>query len=251
MYITGHCFISDDCELWPSQTIYGDGIGFITFPDYARGHDVGYQQCFIARQRSENQELAVSHLLADWWVHYGPGDERTRKGWAYRKMGIFAKMYKEFFATAERQGMRDPLLERDSIRGFSHTMVEYSIDTWISRKRPVERYFHTVQQGVSAIDTGQLAAHLGYIADEFDMDGEVFRHDLQSFQERVGRARNTGDWVLFAGLKKFGLTQSPQSLNLLASCIDRGLAQISDQDMESMLGECVEFVRSRTLSNRI
>ncbi|WP_339431385.1 MULTISPECIES: hypothetical protein [unclassified Pseudomonas] len=251
MYITGHCFISDGCKLWSSQDIYGEGVGYITFPDYARGHDIGYQQCFIPRQRSESQELAVSHLLADWWVHYGPGDERARKGWAYRKMGIFSKLYDEFFATAESRGMRNPLIERDSYRGFSHTMVEYSIDTWISRNQPVERYFRTVQQGVSAIDTRQLAQNLGFMADKFDMDGQVFRHDLQSFQERVGRAGNTGEWVLFAGLKKFGLAQSPQSLSLLASCIDRGLAQISDQDMTSMLGECIEFVRSRTLSNRI
>ncbi|CAH0305714.1 hypothetical protein [Pseudomonas brassicacearum] len=251
MYITGHCFISDACGLWANRKIYGEGIGYITFPDYARGHDVGYQQCFIARQRSESQELAVSHLLADWWVHYGPGDERTRKGWAYRKMGIFAKMYDDFFSTAENQGLRNPSVERDSYRGFSHTMVEYSIDTWISRTQPVEHHFHTVQQGISAIDTGQLTRHLGFMADEFDMDSEVFRSDLQSFQERVSRAGNTGDWVLFAGLKKFGLTHCPQSLNLLGECIDRGLAQISDQDMTSMLGECVEFVRSRTLSNRI
>lgn len=89
------------------------------------------------------------------------------------------------------------------------------------------------------------------MTDEFDMSSEAFCSDLKNFQERVSRAANTGDWVLFAGLKKFGLTHCPQSSSLLGECIDRGLEQISDQDMTSMLGECVEFVRSRTLSNRI
>ncbi|MFA0926077.1 hypothetical protein RA263_17430 [Pseudomonas syringae pv. tagetis] len=251
MYITGHCFISDACGLWESRKIYGDAVGYITFPDYARGHDVGYQQCFIPRRRSESQELVVSHLLADWWVHYGPRQERTRKGWAYRKMGIFAKMYDDFFSSAESNGLRNPALERDSYRGFSHTMVEYSIDTWISRTQSVEHYFHLTKEGVNAIDTEQLSQHLGFIADEFDMTSDIFCSDLKSFKERVDRADCTADWVLFAGLKKFGLTHCPHSLMLLGDCIDRGLEQISDQDMTSMLGECIEFVHSRTLANRI
>lgn len=248
MYIVGHVVIA---ELAAPRTLNLDDAGCVALmlPDIVRCHDWGYDWCLNSRPGSSAGHLLRLHMLADWFIHFGAGATRERSGWAYRKMAVYARQYDAFFAAAAARGLRSGP-PGDSRRGFSHTFVEYSVDTWLIRNGYFEGRFAPIQGALGQVGRPQGAGSVGWILDTMAAEGARsdspdLAADALSFGDRVARSRVPEELVYRAGVKKFGLADHDASIDLVAATLDEGLARIPDDEMHLVVNEAARFLALR------
>jgi hypothetical protein len=186
------------------------------------------------------------HMLADWFIHYGDGVVRERVGWAYRKMSVYAREYDTFFSAAAARDLHhgEPA---DSRRGFSHTLIEYSIDTWLVRNGYFDGHFDSVRDALGRIGCEQGVGSLSWIRETMDIeriksDSPDFTADASSFADRVARSSNPEEFVYRAGVKKFALRDCGASIDLVADTIDTGLKKIPDDEMRGIVDQAARFL---------
>jgi hypothetical protein len=255
MYIVGHYVITalSGCDAFD---VGDDRSVSVMLPDYLTCHDWGYERCFEAVPDSVEGRLIRAHLLGDWFIHYGSGRERQRSGWAYQKMAIFAREYDSFFAHASDRDLRDAGQPPDSRRGFSHTMVEYSIDTWLALNGHFSDQFAAVQRSLGSLgnrDVGvgswqwieQVAS-----AEGVRSSSPAWADHVKSFASRVLTSTGPQDLAYRAGVKKFGLADRPESIALVADTINRGLSKFPSSEMQSAIEQTAAFV-SHHLKSRV
>ncbi|MEZ4315217.1 MAG: hypothetical protein R3F14_44950 [Polyangiaceae bacterium] len=229
--------------------VFGDDVAALMLPDIARCHDWGYDTCLDDRPVSTAGELLRLHMLADWFIHFGEGTTRERSGWAYRKMGVYAREYDAFFASAAARGLREGP-PGDSRRGFSHTMMEYSIDTWLIRNGHFEGRFRSVQDVLGRVGRGSGLVSVDWARRTLAVagarsDSPDLAADALSFGERVLSSRGPEELVYRAGVKKFGLQDSDASVELMKATLDEGLARIPDAELRLVVQEAAEFLSRR------
>lgn len=247
MYIVGHTVITDQSQLPKCDPFSLSGIALM-LPDYVRCHDWGYDRCFSKQPETEAGRLIRSHMLADWFVHYGDGPQREKKGWAYRNMTVYAKAYDDFRGEAARRKLRENVEMTDSRRGFCHTMVEYSIDTWLSDLGLVDSKFsflvHTYGQLGEESGIGSAGSVRRMIEQEgIELINENLEQDIHSFGRRVRESKSPIEFAYRAGVKKFGLEDSDESVALMAEFISNGLKRLDHLELERFLTDCVSFLR--------
>ena len=241
MYILGHWAATRASQAFEPGALTGDGMVALMLPDVARCHEWGYATCFDASGDADpSHRLMRAHMLGDWYVHYGSGRERIRRGWAYRTMGVFARLYREFFETAEEAGMRPRGASRDSVRGFSHTMVEYSIDTWVADSLPeAAEGFAAAKEALADLPLPTLTATLDAAGADYPLDklGEGAR----SFSRRVRAADRPQELAYRAGVKKFGLS-GDSAVAYVESFIRRGMQEIPRAEFDSTFAGTARFI---------
>ena len=246
MYIVGHCVITDIAKS-SSFDVYGSHSVALMLPDVVRCHDWGYERCFQSRPTSVAGQLIRMHMLEDWFIHYGETTVRERVGWAYRKMAVYAREYDGFFSTAAARGLRHHGEPPDSRRGFSHTMIEYSIDTWLAHKGYFKDHFAGVRDALGSVGCKQGVGSLDWIAQTIDAEDITtsspdWRADAKSFGDRVRKSGSPEEFVYRAGVKKFGLEECSASIDLVADVISAGLAKIPDDEICRTVNQAARFL---------
>lgn len=246
MYIIGHCETTAATGIFADDDVTGPGITALMLPDYARCHDWGYAQCFNPCPEERLAMLVRAHILGDWWVHFGDSSEKVRRGWAYRRMGVFASRYDRFFSEATAAGLRAAGPPNDTVRGFSHTMMEYSIDTWLSEKFDQARFLRIKESVARLTNTnGGLSVEIGHLLTDFGLaiDHEQLIQDANDFVHRVAISESPHDFACWAGAKKFGLRPCLKARDYVRRFLEEANAEIDDGEYSDVVARIVEFMR--------
>ena len=249
MYVVGHFVVTERTNLFSDEELYGSGACALMLPDYVRCHDWGYLHCFQGDALPETVDGALirAHLLGDWYVHYGEGMERKKRGWAYRNMAVYSRRYHEFFERAARMGIREDAAPADSPQGFSHTMVEDTIDTYLATQGTFDSRFPRVRSRLGQLGRSEGDGSHDWIRRTLDQNriehnSPDLAGDVESFRERVDWSTGAEELAYWAGVKKFGLTFCSDSVAFLRSFLADGLSEIPGTQVASLIEECAAFV---------
>jgi hypothetical protein len=248
MYIVGHFIITERSGALAPERIYGDGAAALAFPDYVLCHDWGYERCFVSEPLSPDGIMIRAHLLGDWYVHYGEQTvERKKIGWAYRRMGVYARRYDEFFAGATRLGLRDNVPPKDSVRGFSHTMMEYTIDTFLAEQGEFNSQFDAVRGALKKLGGEEGIGSGPWIDETIRREGVAvstadMAADITSYSTRVSKSTRPSEFAYRAGIKKFGLRPCDESMRYVSRFIGDGLNEVPGDELSGIIDGAAEFV---------
>ena len=241
MYIVGHCYITEQSRTFPEESIYDDGLPLLMLPDYVDCHHWAYERAWEAD--SEEMRLIQAHMIADWWVHFGPAHTEPRKkvGWAYRRMKIATRMYKEFFGHAAAEGLRSPGEPADHVRGFAHSMLEYAIDTYLCRKGVFDPHFESAQRAIRRIEdfpsVQSTIDRLRIVCEVPDLPAEVL-----SYHTRADLSVEPEQFAFYAAARKFGLHVAPESADFVRGYQERILKALDVDEVERiirMMADCL------------
>jgi hypothetical protein len=247
MYIVGHLVITEKSGVFADDTLYGDGVLPLMLPDYVRCHDWGYARCFKTKKFTLKQLLIEAHMLGDWYVHYRePSDNPKHMGWAYQRMRPYASRYERFFAEAAQRGLREDVPPRDSVRGFSHTMMEYSIDTFLVRRGDFDGRFETVRSILGRLALADGVGSERWLNHTLKQD-TIPKHravsdEVNIYRERVLACKHAEEFAFRAGVYKFGLKPGEESVAFVKSFIDEGIQEIPAAEISDVVDEAAEFV---------
>lgn len=220
-----------------------DGIATLMLPDYANCHEWGYDH--YAGLSSGEGALIQAHMAADWVVHFGPlgGQPRMRTGWAYRRMGIAARRYKDFFTSAQRQGLRESAEPNDSVRGFSHSMIEYCVDTYLCHRGALDRHFASIQEGLARNVTVETATSvLAMLGAQYDR--RSLGVSLTDYRARAIKAQSPEELAYYAAARKFGLRVDRDSLPFVGAYLEAFLHELDVDELEAVCVHAASAVRS-------
>jgi hypothetical protein len=248
MYIVGHCFVASQSGLFDESEIYGPGLRTLMLPDYTSCHDWAYAQAWETGG-VRALELVRAHMIGDWVVHYGTSraEPRVRRGWVYARMGPAVAFYDEFFTAATRAGLRADEPPRDSKRGFSHSMVEYAIDTWLSRRGVFDAWFEPARAELLEIrGDGGLAALLGALGIESPLTGEpaALAAEVAGYRDGVERSTAPEDFAFHGAARKFGLVPGEESRAFVASYQDRLLEELDGDEIATVCDLTVDAMKA-------
>jgi hypothetical protein len=247
MYIVGHVITAVCSGVIEPGQICDDGVFALMLPDYLNCHDWGYDNCFARSADALDRLLINTHLLGDWYVHFGADvRERKRVGWAYRRMGVYARLYEEFFTRATHLNLRDEGEYADSVRGFSHTMMEYSVDTFLARRGDFEPFFVPVKTALQRLNKKEGPGSAEWVERTIEQQGivteEASLSEIESFRSRVEQSSNAEEFALRAGVKKFRLKNCEESIHFLRTYIDEGLAVITESELLELINNTADFI---------
>lgn len=244
MYILGHVYVSQFLQSVDYDFAVNDGVRALMLPDYADSHAFAYEHAW-SMDTDALGRLIRSHIAGDWWVHFGDNlDERAhRRGWAYRRMGVIARLFEDFYQKAYEKGLCETPEPNDSRRGWSHTMMEYSIDTYLARTGCMDDSFAQVRKQL-----GDLAAHADEVSTLFEEQqvrpwGQAtWRHAL-AYSMRVAISNAPEDFAVIGAVGKFGLDYSAESRKHVVDYQNRIVDEVDAAEYESILGAMGDFVR--------
>ena len=248
MYIVGHLVITEKSGVFAGDTLYGDGALALMLPDYARCHDWGYERCFKTKNFTLKQLLIGAHMLGDWYVHYGhPSDTPSHSGWAYQRMRPYAGRYQRFFSEAAQLGLRDDVPPRDSIRGFGHTMMEYSVDTFLVRRGDFDGRFEIIRSVLGRLGATDSVGSKKWLYQTLEQDAiptqpYVLNREIAIYRQRVLACRNAEEFAFRAGVYKFGLKPGDESVAFVKSFIDEGMQEIPAAEISDVVDQAAAFV---------
>lgn len=217
-------------------------------PDYVRCHDWGYERCFKTKSFTLKQLFIEAHMLADWYVHYGEVSETPKHaGWAYQAMRPYARRYDRFFKEAARRGLRADVPPRDSVRGFGHTMMEYTIDTFLVRRGDFDGRFEKIRSILGQLGVADSIGSekwLNETLESEDIPGEreVISREIKIYRERVLACKDAEEFAYRAGAYKFGLKPCEESVAFVKSFIDEGMQEIPAAEISEVVEGAAEFV---------
>lgn len=246
MYIVGHYITTKLTNLFSNNTLNSSYGIALYLPDFVRCHDWGYENCFSMPTHTESQALIKAHMLGDWYVHFGPSSLKSKRGWAYKRMNVFAKKYDIFYKEAFEKNLFLNTSSRDSIRGFSHTMMEYCIDTYLSSKIDhqgfidIKNIFTDLGNQNSSWSTKSIENNLKHwgISGNFDQ----LETDIDSFKNRILLSNSAMELAYRAGVKKFHLVDSPESIQYVADIIHDGLERIGTNELDDIISDVTNFI---------
>ena len=238
MYIVGHCYVAEKSRVFPPHYPSAQGIGLLMLPDYVNCHDWGYEH--YKELTGQDGMLVRAHLVTDWLVHFGTLDvrPRQRRGWAYRRMGLASTFYDEFFKLAFDRHLSNSPEPKDSMRGFSHSMIEYCIDSAICRRGWFDsRFGSAVTEALQALNFQTVQKILEELSIVVSNENDL-QTEIASYAARIIIARDPEDLVLLAAARKFGLQVTTESAQFVRGFISRLLEIISNEEIDHVCEEC-------------
>ncbi|MGL5441517.1 MAG: hypothetical protein ACRDDJ_03505, partial [[Mycobacterium] stephanolepidis] len=155
MYIVGHALTVTETII-DTDELLETGLRALMLPDYADSHSYAYSRAWFT-DGDPQARLIRGHIAGDWWIHFGDDISRpaVRRGWAYKRMGTIVEYYKEFYTRAYDLGLSQSSVPNDSKRGWAHSFVEYSVDTYICRYMFDDRLHQAIREQL-----GDIAKHM-------------------------------------------------------------------------------------------
>lgn len=214
-------------------------------PDFADSHAFAYTHAW-EREGDTDSRLIRSHIAGDWWIHFG--DDLTqparRRGWAYLRMGVIARRYEEFYALAHERGLVPTAVPNDSRRGWAHSMLEYSVDTYLARRGALDDAFDDIRRQL-----GSLQAHAEEVRallarqQVLPWRQEAWRGALD-YSVRVALADSPEEIGLLGAAGKFGLDYSPASRALVREFQSQVVQDVGAEEYETVIRAMHGFVAS-------
>lgn len=244
MYILGHAYLTRDVKSVDHDFSINEGIRALMLPDFADSHAFAYEHAW-SMHADDVGRLIRSHIAGDWWVHFGDNLEEParRRGWAYRRMGVISRLHETFYKEAYEKGLCDTPEPNDSRRGWAHTMLEYSIDTYLARTGVMDDVFPALHRQL-----GNLAAHADEVCALFEQQQvrpwsqATWRHAL-AYSMRVAISSAPEDLAVIGAVGKFGLDYSDESRKHVLSYQHRIVDEVGAEEYEEVLRSMAAFVR--------
>lgn len=244
MYVIGHAYLTEQVRGVDLEYSTGQGARALMLPDFADSHAFAYTHAWEPRSTDADSRLIRSHIAGDWWIHFG--DEvvapARRRGWAYLRMGVVARQYETFFRQAFELGLRDDATPNDSRRGWAHSMLEYSVDTYLCQRGRMDAHFDSLRR-----ELGNLAGHHGEVRAMFEQQ-QVDRwsrrtwHHAMDYSLRVALAETPEDIAVIGALGKFDLDYSPEAREFLRGYQRQVVAAVGADEYEDILRHMARFV---------
>jgi len=243
MYILGHVYASRSMPSVAYDFTTTEGMRALMIPDYADSHAFAYEHAW-SMDADTYGRLIRSHIAGDWWIHFGENlDEGARRrGWAYYRMGVIARHYEEFYQLAYERGLCDTPEPNDSRRGWAHTMMEYSVDTYLARTGRMDDEFQRVREQLA-----NLAAHADEVTALFEQQQvhpwsqATWRHAL-AYSMRVALSTAPEDFAVIGAVGKFGLDYSVESRKFVLDYQHRIVDELDRAEYEDVLRAVSTFV---------
>jgi hypothetical protein len=158
-------------------------------------------------------------------------------------MGVVSRLYEEFYRTAYEKGLCDTPEPNDSRRGWSHTMMEYSIDTYLARSGRMDDGFPAMREQL-----GGLSGHVAEVAELFTQQqvrpwSQATWQHAQAYSLRVALSRAPEDFAVIGAVGKFGLDYTDESRKHVLAYQHRIVDEIDADEYERILRAMSDFVR--------
>lgn len=247
MFIFGHLWTIAHADLFPGADVLGgDHLLELLLPDIVSCHDWAYDEIWGPCDPAVPKALVRAHILGDAIVHFGPRHDPARRktGWAYRQMGIVARGYKEFYRhAAEQDWLRErSLVPTDTRRGWAHSIVEYSIDQFLTDTRIDARTFARVKAAIGRELEGpeRIDALLGTLGVRAS---KPHPEQARRYLSAMVRAQMPDELHLRGLAVKFGLIESEEVLAYLRSWTRAVVMVLGREHMEQVVAEQVTVLR--------
>ena len=244
MYVIGHAYLTDQVRGVDVEYSTGQGARALMLPDFADSHAFAYTHAWDPHSTDADSRLIRSHIAGDWWIHFGDDvvSPARRRGWAYLRMGVVARRYETFFRQAFELGLRDTEVPNDSRRGWAHSMLEYSVDTYLCQRGRMDAHFESLRR-----ELGNLADHHQEVRTMFEQQ-QVDRWSRRTwghamdYSLRVALAEDPEDIAVVGALGKFDLDYSPAAREFLRGYQREVVAAVGADEYEDILGHMARFV---------
>jgi len=242
VFVLGHLISAHRSGAFPDVDLRNGELGMAAMlPDLLSCHDWGYSVSWSLAGAGPQADLVLAHMIGDAVVHFGQrwqGRDRKR-GWAYVRMGIVARRFDEFHEYAERLGWRQPNLPRESRRGWAHTMVEYSIDQWISDRSDVTALFEHVRS--SALDTARDLSWVSDLVEQYVIrPSKPIETQPYRYCGALSRSEQPDEFHLRGLASKFLLTETAECLSWLREWLRTIWMTVGEDEMSDVLRSLVE-----------
>ncbi|WP_217548942.1 hypothetical protein [Streptomyces sp. GbtcB6] len=214
-------------------------------PDFADSHAFAYTRAW-EKEGDTDSRLIRSHIAGDWWIHFGDNltEPARRRGWAYLNMGVVARRYEEFYALAHERGLAPTPVPNDSRRGWAHSMLEYSVDTYIARRGTLDHGFDAIKQQLGSLQAhGDEVQALLATQQVSPWSQEAWRHACE-YSIRVALAESPEDIAVLGAAGKFGLDYSPESRALVREFQSHVVDSVGSDEYETVIRAMHDFVSS-------
>lgn len=239
MFVFGHLCTTADSRVFRKVNIQeGEGLLGLMFPDFVACHDWAYQSSWALQPDNITAQLIKAHIIEDAVIHFGPvwSVPNRKQGWAYRKMGILARSYKEFFERAARDGflLQDDSQPIDSLRGWAHTLIEYSVDQYLTDTRDLGHAFDSIRRVL-----GNVNQHMSWVEDTFSRLGvqpsKPFPAQPLRYASILASAQAPDEFHLRGLAAKFRLRDSEEVLHWLRQILRHVNQTVGADDMEDII----------------
>ncbi|GLZ50073.1 hypothetical protein Acsp06_62580 [Actinomycetospora sp. NBRC 106375] len=224
------------------EYLLGDGMRPLMLPDYADTHLFAYEHAW-GMGSDLNGRLIRSHIAGDWWIHFGDrlAEPARRRGWAYYRMGTIARMYEQFYRDACEKNLCAAPDPNDSRRGWAHTMVEYSVDTFLARTGWFDGAFNGIQERLADLLSNQEAwCRLLSTQRVNPSDARVWERTRQ-YSAQVARSESPEDLAVMGAIGKFGLEFTREAREHVVRYQDKILAEVPEEEYWEILGSMTKF----------
>jgi hypothetical protein len=247
MFLVGHLHTVVEGDCAALKRLLSTDVMPLLLPDVCDTHAPLYDRLPSWQPRGLSEWLLYSHMLGDWIVHFGPviARGRGRRGWAYQRMAVASALYDEFFVAACHAGLRPDSKPSDSRRGFSHTLVEYSIDTVVTRMRVYDSVFAPLRAALlDQLTLNAMLAHCASFGLSSHIDVAALGAKVECFADRIARSSAPDDLARWAGVRKFGLERCAESAKFVGTYINAVTDALRGDDILDTLEICCERVRA-------
>jgi hypothetical protein len=247
MFIFGHVITAADSHIFGrGDLLAGEGVLGLMFPDLVSCHEWGYRASWDLDPSSPTATLIKAHMIGDAVVHYGArwAEPNRRRGWAYRRMGIVSRAYNAFFARARAEGLLicPDGYRPDSVRGWAHTIIEYTVDQFLTDTRRLDESFQSIRAEFTRISgridwIEETLAQLGIAA------GKPFPAQPLRYARCLADATEPDEFHLRGLIVKFGLVESAEVIGWLRGMLRSVIGTIGREEMEDVVGLLGDVVR--------
>ncbi|MFS0752927.1 hypothetical protein [Oceanobacillus sp. 1P07AA] len=220
MFLFGHILTAKNSNLIGRLDVAkGEGVVALMLPDILSSHDWAYNKSWNIDPNKEGALLIQAHIIGDAVIHFGKEWDKplVKRGWAYKNMKYIAGDYYNFFNKAKRMDYIKPnKIINDSIRGWSHTMVEYTIDQYLTDNFILEESFDNIKKVFS-----ETTHNLSFLSDsvvDYGIETSKPFPDQPLRYSNIIKNSNSPDEFHLRGLAaKYGLKENDDVIDWLRS----------------------------------
>lgn len=243
MFLIGHVYTAAQSSVFKGINLAeGEGVVEIMLPDILSSHDWSYENCWYMGNNN-TKTLIQAHIIGDAVVHYGDkwDEQHIRKGWAYKNMHYIVKEYNNFYKYAKNEGYLIENNSRDSLRGWAHTLIEYSIDQYLTDTIDFSKAFFSIKKAFENINLQKIK---DIIIDNNMKPAKPFPQQPLRYSSVIVNSMEPDEFHLRGLLEKFGLMQSNEAINWVRSFLRNIIQDIGIENMNEIISQLINVIKN-------
>ena len=238
MYVIGHIWTAREA-LRELDLDEGEGVIELMLPDLLSAHDWGYVSAWAIPGAHSVSRPIQAHIVGDAAIHFGRFWSGTdaRRGWAYRRVGVLGELVRwtDFYDEAEALGLtQGAAAHRPRAPGWAHSLLEYSVDQFITDHFRTDKCFESVRQVMTTVSARE--DWLRHLMSELEIETKKPFPDFATGYVRALTSAEQPDELHLRGLAwKFGLALSPESLVWLRALLRETNSRIGAEEMHELI----------------